>query len=123
MAISSEIVSAASAKGLSVKEVPISVTYTKDGSTLNPVRHGVGVLNRILYMISERKPLLYFGIAGGISIGFGILAGIFVFIRYQDSAVIATGTAFISMILITIGILTVFTGLILNMISKRLNRS
>ncbi|GAJ03436.1 unnamed protein product, partial [marine sediment metagenome] len=38
MAVSSEIVSEATAKGLKVTEVPISVIYTKDGSTLNPVR-------------------------------------------------------------------------------------
>ena len=76
MAISSEIVSEAATKGLKITEVPISVVYTKDGSTLNPVRHGLGVLNRIMVMISERRPLLFFGLFGGIFLALGLAAAV-----------------------------------------------
>jgi len=123
MAISAEIVSEASRKGLTVTEVPISVIYTKDGSTLNPVRHGFGVFNRIMVMISERRPLLFFGLGGSILIVVGIIAGAMVVRTLFASQVLNAGTALVSMLLITIGILSIFTGLILNVLVKRISGS
>ncbi len=123
MAISAETISEATKKGLRVKEVPISAIYTKDGSTLNPIRHGFQVLNRILAMISERRPLLFFGLCGSISIVFGLVAGIMVVQILFASHVLNTGTALISMLLITIGVLSIFTGIILNVLVKRISNS
>ncbi|MFC2001329.1 glycosyltransferase family 2 protein [Chloroflexota bacterium] len=123
MAISSEIVSAAASKGLKVTEVPISVTYTKDGSTMNPISHGVGVLNRILVMISERRPLLVFGTCGTIFIFFGIVMGILVVQVLQDEQVLQVGSALISMLLITVGMLSISTGVILNVLARRIGDS
>ena len=123
MAISAETVSEATAKGLRIAEVPISAIYTKDGSTLNPVRHGFGVLNRIMVMISERRPLLFFGIGGGILIALGIFAGVVVLQKLFAFQDLHTGTALISMLLITSGILSIFTGMILNVLVKRISDS
>jgi len=120
MAISAETVSAATAKGLSVTEVPISVTYTKDGSTMNPVKHGMGVLNRIMVMISERKPLLFFGLIGGILFALGVVFGIIVVQTLYDEQILQVGSALISMLLITVGTLSISTGVILDVIVKRL---
>jgi len=120
MAVSAETVSQASVKGLKITEVPISAIYTKDGSTLNPVRHGLGVLNRILVMISESRPLLFFGLFGGISIALGIAAGIMVLRILFASQMLHVGTALISMLLITVGMLSIFAGIILNVLVKRL---
>ena len=123
MAVSAETVSAATAKGLSVTEVPVSVTYTKDGSTMNPVKHGLGVLNRVMVMISERRPLLFFGLGGAISVVIGIIYGISVARTVFAAQVLQTGTALISMLFITVGVLGIFTGLILNVLVKRMNNS
>jgi glycosyltransferase involved in cell wall biosynthesis len=122
MAISSEIVTEAAAKGLRVTEVPISVAYTRDSSTLNPVKHGVGVLNRILVMISERRPLFFFGLFGGMFVVFGLVAGAMV-IRsfYFGTGVLATGTALVSILFVTIGLLSIFCGVILNVLVRRLS--
>ncbi len=120
MAISAETVSAATAKGLSVTEVPISVTYTKDGSTMNPVKHGMGVLNRIMVMISERKPLLFFGLMGGILVALGIVFGIIVVQTLYAEQILQVGSALMSMLLITVGTLSIFTGVILDVIVRRL---
>ena len=123
MAISAETVSAAAAKGLKITEVPTSAIYTKDGSTLNPVKHGLGVLQRIMVMISERRPLLFFGICGGILIVLGIIAGIMVVQTLSEVKVLQTGTALISMLLITIGMLSVSTGMILDVLARRIGKS
>jgi glycosyltransferase involved in cell wall biosynthesis len=122
MAISAETISAASAKGLKVAEVPVSAIYTKDGSTLNPVKHGLGALQRIMVMISERRPLLFFGIFGGIFIILGIIAGIMVVQTLFAVQVLQTGTALVSMLLITIGMLSISTGMILDVLARRIGR-
>jgi glycosyltransferase involved in cell wall biosynthesis len=120
MAISAETISEATAKGLEVTEVPISAIYTKDGSTLNPVKHGFGVLHRIMVMISERRPLLFFGLFGSILMVLGIVTGIMVVQTLYDRQVLQAGSALISMMLITIGMLSIFTGVILDVLVRRI---
>ena len=120
MAISAEIVAEAFAKNLKVGEVPISAIYTGDGSTLNPVKHGWGVFNRIMVMFSERRPLLFFGLAGVVCILGGIVAGVLVVQTLFASSVLNVGTALIAMLLVTIGILSIFTGIILSVLVRRL---
>ena len=122
MAVSSEIVSDAARKELIIAEVPISVTYTKDSSTLNPLQHGLSLLNRIVVMISERRPLLVFGIIGSICIILGIFIGIMVFQALQVHQILQVGSALVSMLLITIGVLSISTGLILSVLVRRIDR-
>jgi glycosyltransferase involved in cell wall biosynthesis len=123
MAISAETISEATAKGLKIAEVPISAIYTRDGSTLNPIKHGMGVLNRVLVMISERRPLLFFGLVGGIAIILGIVAGALVLKALFTVNELAVGTAMVAMLLITVGTLFIFAGVILNVLVKRLRDS
>ncbi len=123
MAISAETISEATAKGLKITEVPISAIYTGDGSTLNPLKHGVSVLNRVIVMISERRPLLFFGTAGGISIILGIAAGVMVLRAFFTINELAVGTAMVAILLITVGVLFIFAGVILNVLVKRLRDS
>ncbi|KKH49578.1 glycosyltransferase family 2 protein [Methanosarcina sp. 1.H.A.2.2] len=79
MAIESEMLADAGRAGLRVKEVEIRVRYDVDGSTENPVRHGLGVLFRIFKDIEYNKPLYCFTLpgsllsAGGLYLGFGFL--------------------------------------------------
>ncbi len=123
MAISAETISEATAKGLKIAEVPISAIYTRDGSTLNPIKHGMGVLNRVLMMISEKRPLLFFGLVGGIAIILGIVAGALVLKALFTANELAVGTAMVAMLLITVGTLFIFAGVILNVLVKRLRDS
>jgi len=119
MAVSAETIAAAAEKGLNVTQIPISAIYTKDGSTLKPVPHGLGNLAWIVSMISERRPLFFFGIAGAILIVLGILAGINVLTTLSSTGQMLAGTAIISALLLIIGIFSIFTGIILNRLSKR----
>ena len=119
MAISAETIASAAEKGLKIAERPISIRYTGDGSTLNPVAHGFGVLGRIIVMISERRPLIFFGLGGVILIVLGLLAGIKVLDIASGGGELAIGTALISVLLLIIGIFSVFTGVILNVLIKR----
>ena len=118
-AIETEMISAATEKGLAVTEVPISAIYTNDGSTLNPVRHGFGVLAQILAMISERRPLFFFGLGGSIAAAVGFIAGIKTYNTVSAVGIMPTGTALLSVLLLIIGIFSLFTGIILHTLAKR----
>jgi len=119
MAVSAETIAEAARKKLKVAEVPISIAYTKDSSTLNPVAHGLGVLTRIMAMISERKPLFFFGIGGGILSIVGLIAGVRVLQLLSTTSTLPVGTALISVLFLTIGILSIFTGIILHVLIRR----
>ena len=122
MAISAEIISDASHKGLKISEVPITVSYDDISSSQNPILHGLGNLSRIFIFISERRPLLFFSVTGGILLILGIVSGIGVLQIYYGSRVFATGSALLCMLLVTLGMLCIFTGVILNAITKRLGK-
>ena len=122
MAISAEIISEASHKGLKISEVPITVSYDDVTSSQNPVLHGLGNLSRIFFFISERRPLLFFSVIGGILLILGIVSGIGVLQIYYSSNIFATGSALLCMLLVTVGMLCIFTGVILNAITRRLGK-
>ena len=119
MALSAETVAEATKQGLKVGEVPISVSYSPDSSTLNPLAHGMEVFAKILSMISERKPLFFFGTGGTIMIILGLIAGIRVLRLYAASYVLPVGTTLVSVLFIVIGVISIFTGLTLHALSKR----
>ena len=118
-AIESEMITRAADKNLKITEVPISNIYTKDGSTLNPVRHGIEVLNRILVMISHRRPLFFFGLAGGILLVAGFIIGFRVLKIATATGEVAIGSTVLTTLFIIAGILSIFTGIILNALSRR----
>jgi glycosyltransferase involved in cell wall biosynthesis len=65
MAVSTEILLRGSEKKLLMTEVPITVRYdVKDGSTHNPITHGISVAYSVFQFISLRHPLAFYGVPG-----------------------------------------------------------
>jgi glycosyltransferase involved in cell wall biosynthesis len=118
-AVESEMITLAADKNLKITEVPISNIYTKDGSTLHPIRHGIDVLSRIIAMISERRPLFIFGVAGGILLVIGLVFGFRVIDIAATTGSLAVGSAVLTALFIIAGILSIFTGIILNALARR----
>jgi glycosyltransferase involved in cell wall biosynthesis len=118
-AIESEMITRAAEKNLKITEVPISNIYTIDGSTLNPIRHGIDVLSRIIVMISERRPLFFFGLAGGILLAAGLTIGFKVLHIATTTGQLAMGSTVLTTLFIIAGMLSIFTGIILNALSSR----
>ena len=117
--IESEMITNAADKKLKITEVPISNIYTKDGSTLHPIRHGIDVLSRIIVMISQRRPLFFFGLAGGILLVIALIIGIRVINIAATTGTLAIGSTILTTLFIIAGILTIFTGIILNALGRR----
>ena len=118
-AVESEMITLAADKNLKITEVPISNIYTKDGSTLHPIRHGIDVLSRIIVMISERRPLFVFGVAGGVLLVIGLIFGFRVLSVASTTGDLAIGSAVLTALFIIAGILSIFTGIILNALVRR----
>jgi glycosyltransferase involved in cell wall biosynthesis len=77
MPVSSEILLNAKQKKLSIKEVPITVSYDVErSSSQNPVLHGAGLVFTLIQFISLRHPLASYGIPG---VAFLIIAAIFAY--------------------------------------------
>lgn len=98
---------------LRVVEVPISVVY-EEPAKRNPVTHGMAVLNGIVRLVSQGRPLLFFGLPGGILVLLGFLLGLQVITTYDTTKVLAVGYTILVLLLMTTGILSIFTGIILN---------
>jgi hypothetical protein len=119
MAVSAETVAEAVRKKLVIKQVPISVTYSQDSSTLNPLMHGVGVLASVISMISEQRPLFFFGLAGVICLIIGLIFGIRVINMFSFNGVLPVGNTLLSVLFLVIGSFSIFTGLILRVLTRR----
>ncbi len=117
--IESEMITSAADKKLKITEVPISNIYTRDGSTLHPIKHGIDVLSRIIIMISQRRPLFFFGLAGGILLLIGLIIGIRVINIAANTGELALGSTILSTMFIIAGTFTIFTGIILNALGRR----
>jgi len=100
---------------LTIREVPVSVTYAERPKR-NPLGHGLQVLNGIVVLVSQHRPLIFFGLPGVLILLAGILLGVVVVQRYNEYQTLAVGTALISLLLSLIGIQTLFTGIILHSI-------
>ena len=118
-AVESEMITFAADKKLKITEVPISNIYTKDGSTLHPVRHGIDVLSRIIVLISERRPLFVFGVVGVVLLVIGLVFGFRVIAVANTTGNLAIGSAVLTALFIIAGILSIFTGIILNALARR----
>ena len=120
--IESEMLSDAAEAGLKIVEVPITVRYDLDGSTKNPVTHGVGVLLKIIKDMELRRPLIYFTLPGFIIFLIGIFTGIWFLNDYISGTSINFGPTIISIMLIIVGLFLMLNGILLDSIRKLIDR-
>ena len=113
MSVSTEILFKISNKGLSVAEVPITVSYDGDTSEHNPISHGVSVLANTIKYISIKHPLQFYGIPGIALITIGIILGGFFLDGYLNNQIILYGMMVGSVILFLLGSILSVTAIIL----------
>jgi glycosyltransferase involved in cell wall biosynthesis len=99
--------------GLRVIEAPITVVYSEPAKR-NPVAQGLQVINGLLRLVSQYRPLLYFGGGGMLVLTIGVLWGFYVVDRYNRVGTLAIGYALVSVLLMVIGSTAFFSGVILH---------
>lgn len=125
MGVESEMIQSAKESNLRIKEVPMSCRYDVDGSTFNPISHGLRVIGTILDLLQRKHPLIYFGLPGLILLSIGGVLSLQTFYAYDFSGQFWLGKAMVAMVLLLVGVFALFTGLILNSVSitmKELSR-
>ncbi len=113
MAVSTEILLKASNKGLSVAEVPISVSYEGETSTHKPVPQGVSVLMNTLKFISVEHPIRFYALPGIALLITGLVFGIQFLDEYLTNQTIFYGSLLGSVILFLVGAILLATAIIL----------
>ena len=113
--LESEMQFIANENGLRVAEVPISVVY-EEPAKRNPVSHGLQVLNGVLRLVGQMRPLLFFGLSGLMIVLIGFMVGGLVILTYQQSLNLAIGYALICVLLCVVGAICMATGVILHSI-------
>lgn len=97
---------------LRVLEVPITIRYL-DKPKRNVVRHGFVVLNGLLRLIAQHRPLLFFTVPGVFALLFGVGLGLWVVYSYNLYESLAVGTALIAVLASILGTFAIFTGIML----------
>jgi glycosyltransferase involved in cell wall biosynthesis len=113
--VESEMQFIANENDLRLIEVPITIRYS-DKPKRSVVKQGMGVLNGILYMTSQYRPLLFFGVLGLISLSIGLGWGVKVLDIFYTSQKLAIGSAVLSVLFVIIGAVSFSTGIILHSI-------
>ena len=113
MGISTEILIKSSSKGLRITEVPITILYSGDTSTHNPVSQGASVLVSTIKFTSIEHPLKFYGIP---AIIFLIIGGGFTYSAiefYSEVGRLSTNLTLIAAGTVLIGIVLIITAVLL----------
>jgi glycosyltransferase involved in cell wall biosynthesis len=114
MGVDSELIMKANNAGMRIVEVPVAAAYTGlDTSTYNPLMHALDVFFSMIKFVSIRHPLLFYGGFAIIALGTSFFYGLLTLDYYQTWGRVITNLALISIAAGLIGLLSLFTGIIL----------
>lgn len=111
--VESEMQFLAKELGLKIVEVPISVNYT-EAPKRDIVAQGLEVLNGILQLMGQHRPLLFFGAPGLVMLLFGLWWGFQVVDIYHRVQKLAVGYALLAVLLCIVGSVLLSTGITLH---------
>lgn len=100
---------------LRLYEVPITVRYP-DPPRRSVWAHGLGVLNGLLRLVGQYRPLLFFSVPGAVVLLVGLGFGLLVVEIYRQTQQLALGYAMLSLLLVISGIVAFSTGFTLHSI-------
>ncbi len=98
--------------------MPVNSRYDVEGSTLRPMEHGYRVVDSILRVVAERHPIFSFGVPGLVIFLFGVVLGIYTLQVYNETGAFDIAYAVLVPILLILGSLGFFTGVILNILPR-----
>ncbi|MCQ5363274.1 MAG: glycosyltransferase family 2 protein [Candidatus Methanomethylicia archaeon] len=113
MGASAEILLKAKEAGLRIKEVPIRINYdVEKPSTHNPISHGLDVVLSIVKHASMTRPLLFYGVPGGIMLVSAAVFWVWTFQIFATTrqiltniALLAIGTTLFGLILLSTAVM------------------
>jgi glycosyltransferase involved in cell wall biosynthesis len=121
--VETEMLRTAADEGLRITEVPIDVNYdVPNPNTSNSLIHGFSVVDSVLRVVRDRHPLLFFGVPGAIMTAAGLFYGAWTVSLYQTGGNFYMGKALFSTVMFLVGIFSVYSALIMNMLGNKLEQ-
>lgn len=111
--VESEMQFQAFEKNLKMMEVPITIQY-RDKPKRSVLIHGLIVLNGIMHLVGQYRPLLFFGLSGVVLMVISLALTLQVVEAYHRFQMLPLALTFITVILGLGGMLALFTGIILH---------
>ncbi len=96
-----------------VVEVTISADYA-DPAKRSPVMQGLGVIDGVMRLVGQTRPLLFMGVPGVFLLLAGLLIGVDIVSIYAASQKLAIGYALLSVLCVIIGAMSLFSGVMLH---------
>jgi len=122
--VESEQLIVANDSGLKVGKTRVMCKYKGlDTSTKNPTSHGFSVLKYVLWLVAERRPMLFITVPGFIMVILGLIFGIYTLQYYNQTHVFPIAYAILVSILLIIGVIGMFMGLVLNVLPHIIKRA
>lgn len=119
--VESEMQFVAREHDLTLLEVPITIHY--DDKPKRPVlAHGLIVLNGLLQLMGQYRPLLFFGVPGLIFAAAGFGWGLYIVDIFRRTRQLATGYAFICVLMVIVGNMSLTMGIMLHSVRAMLLR-
>ena len=110
--------------GLGVANTTVTCKYKNlKTSTKGPASHGASVLSYIIWLVAQKRPLLFIGVPGFIFVILGIFLGIYILQYYNQTHVFLISYAILISIFSIVGALGMFIGLMLNVLPSIVKRS
>lgn len=114
MGVSVEILMKAAEHDLRIVEVPVSIRYGDlKTSTHNPLYHALDVAASLIKFTSIRHPLLFYGSLAAAALSVSLVFGVWAVDIYAKEGRLVTNVALISIASGLVGVLALFTGIIL----------
>jgi glycosyltransferase involved in cell wall biosynthesis len=120
--IETELTIKAIERGFRIVEIPINLTHRPSGShsKIQFFRDGTIILNTLLALFRDYKPLTFFGSAGLLFLAVAMVPGLIILLDVVHSSRVKTlPLAVLAVILAGCGMLSITVGLILHSIARR----
>jgi len=120
--IETELTIKAIKRGFRIVEIPIDLTHRPPGShsKIKFFRDGFLILNTVLSLFRDYKPLTFFGGAGLLLIGLALIPGVLVIVEFINTGLVPRlPSAVLAVGLVLCGLLSITVGLILHSIARR----
>ena len=113
MGISTEILIKASKKDLKITEIPITISYTDNKHSQEPISHGTSVIMSTVKHVAIERPLLYYGVTGLCFLILGLIFGAWTLQIYSEERVVMTNIALVGVGGVILGTILLITATIL----------
>ena len=120
--IETELTIKAIERGFRIVEIPINLTHRPSGShsKIKFFRDGAIILNTLLALFRDYKPLTFFGSAGLLFLAFALVPGLMVVAHFVQTGLAGRlSLAVLAVVLAGCGLLSLTVGLILHSIARR----